>query len=453
MEEIEVTPEFLKIIHEKHEISRLLKQWNLMPISRYSFAKHRSWCLEKYNSLNYNIKICPELPGFCDDIFSISPDNIVLAGGACIQRYPNDYDFFFYNLEYSMPKDGYSICVGATNIINEVENLLKRKFKGVTRYETLNSVSFEFFMYGEKRKVQFIKRIYDSTDQIIGGFDLYPCQILRMSNGKFRCTEACFYAQKYACHMINLNSQSLSFKKRIRKYSRRGYTPIFLGFTGNIVKLLKCDDVTDFALGGYAQDNFINSCTSKSPCYPSKPLEYYLKLPVPWTICNAHYRLKSKLGIREFYEKFITNAYNKFSKEMKGRFLTVNPGTQFTSSFFPENKSPMEFYEGRWKKTLFVSDEFHDTLVAFSLSLHFQKFVKLPKVLRRKIELIFMKNWRDSRELPRLREEERNFPNPHLSYKMKIKGFKKIKGVWTNQKYTFKNFEEAYSEFLKMTKN
>ena len=71
-------------------------------------------------------------------------------------------------------------------------------------------------------KIQIIKRIYSSPEQVIGGFDLDPSRFFMNTEFEIYCTVGAFISLQYRMNPINFNSYSSTFTRRISKYSKKG---------------------------------------------------------------------------------------------------------------------------------------------------------------------------------------------------------------------------------------
>jgi len=131
-----------------------------------------------------------------------------LAGGAVCDLYrgrtPNDYDLFYVNND----------CDATAQLQKFLHTLRKVEY-----YETKNCISVKY----NEIKLQFIKRVYNSPDQVIGGFDMEPSKFICKT--KVQCTRGALLSCKYNFNPLNLYSQSESFTTRVIKYGRKGFIP------------------------------------------------------------------------------------------------------------------------------------------------------------------------------------------------------------------------------------
>ena len=126
----------------------------------------------------------------------ISNQSLILAGGAVIDmlmgKHPRDYDFF---------------CVNKRPNIKQ-EEMIETSFS----YSTI-----------DPPKIQIIKRIYESPEQIIGGFDLDSSRFYMDSNLDIFCSVGALVSYLYNINPINFSCYSATFSRRINKYKKKGY--------------------------------------------------------------------------------------------------------------------------------------------------------------------------------------------------------------------------------------
>eukprot|EP01091_Cochliopodium_minus_P001713 TRINITY_DN1161_c0_g3_i1.p1 TRINITY_DN1161_c0_g3~~TRINITY_DN1161_c0_g3_i1.p1 ORF type:complete len:545 (+),score=157.89 TRINITY_DN1161_c0_g3_i1:120-1754(+) len=142
-----------------------------------------------------------QIPTEVIEYLEINGEKMILAGGSISDmicgRLPKDYDLF---------------CIGERPQINTVNMI-----------ETINS--YTTIKYP---KIQIIKRIYSSPEQVIGGFDMEPSKFFVDHNLDVFCTVGALTSIKYRINPINFNSYSSSFSRRILKYMRKGFNPIYV---------------------------------------------------------------------------------------------------------------------------------------------------------------------------------------------------------------------------------
>eukprot|EP01091_Cochliopodium_minus_P001714 TRINITY_DN1161_c0_g3_i2.p1 TRINITY_DN1161_c0_g3~~TRINITY_DN1161_c0_g3_i2.p1 ORF type:complete len:551 (+),score=161.26 TRINITY_DN1161_c0_g3_i2:120-1772(+) len=151
-----------------------------------------------------------QIPTEVIEYLEINGEKMILAGGSISDmicgRLPKDYDLF---------------CIGERPQINTVNMI-----------ETINS--YTTIKYP---KIQIIKRIYSSPEQVIGGFDMEPSKFFVDHNLDVFCTVGALMCLFYQMNPININSYSSTFVRRINKYKRaKGFQPVF----NNQIKVDNC---------------------------------------------------------------------------------------------------------------------------------------------------------------------------------------------------------------------
>eukprot|EP01091_Cochliopodium_minus_P021423 TRINITY_DN979_c0_g2_i5.p1 TRINITY_DN979_c0_g2~~TRINITY_DN979_c0_g2_i5.p1 ORF type:complete len:513 (+),score=149.67 TRINITY_DN979_c0_g2_i5:201-1541(+) len=128
-------------------------------------------------------------------------NNLILAGGAVVDfllgRSPKDYDLF---------------CI-ETRPIFRTENWIETSF-------SISSLS--------RPKIQLIKRIYDNPEQVIGGFDLDSSRFYMNSNLEVFSTYGGLASLVFKINPINFSCYSATFPRRIAKYKRKGFVPVYV---------------------------------------------------------------------------------------------------------------------------------------------------------------------------------------------------------------------------------
>jgi len=105
--------------------------------------------------------------------------------------------------------------------------------------------------------IQLIKRVFNTPDQIIGGFDLDPCRFIYKH--KLQTTIGGLVALRHQINYIDLSNASTSFNYRVSKYLLRGFIPFNIydinGKYKNTVPLKKYDYISDFSSENDARTN------------------------------------------------------------------------------------------------------------------------------------------------------------------------------------------------------
>ena len=139
--------------------------------------------------------------------------NRILAGGAVSNilsyeegdREDSDYDIFF-------------VKKNPCKFLEKIRN-------NYDYYETFNSISINY----KKIKIQFIKRLYENENRVVGGFDLDPCRFFMNHKGEIYGTANAIKSLENRRMYINPCCQSRNFYSRIYKYCKeKGYKDIHI---------------------------------------------------------------------------------------------------------------------------------------------------------------------------------------------------------------------------------
>jgi hypothetical protein len=334
--EHEITYADLDFTHEdlvktviKQELCRSVCHWPLVPI----LEKHI--ILNRINSTyTIDFKIDLHIPAEVA-IFLTSVDmstektnatleGFMLAGGMLARmlagnsRKNKDYDIFY---------------VGSVLGFTEKMDLIRKNNKYV---ETENSIS----IYSGGYKIQFIKRVYGSADQIVGGFDLDSSRFILIGD-QIWGTESALWSLTHRVNSLSEFCASETFVKRIGKYKRAGFKPRFYGSKDSYIKVpynMAYSRNYSYSLKKYGlTEKGIKIYTA---------LAIYSGDPAHIMVIDKKYEAAelSKLlyGVRFYKEERFYNIYNKYYKNMKACMIS-NPTTQFTGSFFP-TKVEFEYY-------------------------------------------------------------------------------------------------------------
>src|SRR5437868_7011624 len=160
------------------------------------------------------------------DILLLGKGKISLCGGSIINilnsgtSYVHDYDLFFHcdSIEE------------ANNILNMcMEYVTNLKVKQILYQRSQYIQTIEIIDVTRTWKIQFIRRIYKTKDQILLGFDLSGSRLgWNPQDGLFAtiCGAMAFAMKAFP---IDLTQRSLSFGYRIDKYSKKGFDILLPG--------------------------------------------------------------------------------------------------------------------------------------------------------------------------------------------------------------------------------
>jgi len=253
---------------------------------------------------------------------------IILANGTRVNKKKwmrggqiNDYDIFF--------------------TVYPEERL--RELADVSRIETPRYISYTD---AGDRKIQLIKRIYASPDQIIGGFDVDPCRFIQDAEGNVFTTHGGLYSLFTGNQIINPFSQSKNFYYRIRKYyyfrSVHVYAEKGEMLAHSFANKSDYELAHELHFDSTAADNVLKIITDSFDHFivangQILSLERLLQaFEAEKKYFKKFQQLKcmpdpiafGRIKIKAFYQKYV---------ETVGQFIYTNPHRQFTGSFFPTN--------------------------------------------------------------------------------------------------------------------
>ena len=223
--------------------------------------------------------------------------------------------------------------------------------------ETTTSISYEH----EGRKIQVIKRIYASPDQIIGGFDVDPCRFIQDADGNIFTTHGGAAALLTGTQIINPNSQSKNFYYRIAKYSQFFPRHIY-SYDGNMIPRMfsaKSDyygEAPQTPVSDLEMNLFYLLRGEFDNCFVRDGRKFSLNEFLAVDLSKKKYSFCGQdLAVtfapetqRELLRRKITVFYPRY-EAVVGHFIRKNPHRQFTSSFHPTNY-PLEHVYARPRK-------------------------------------------------------------------------------------------------------
>ncbi len=243
-----------------------------------------------YNSLAPLEKIISEtniLHPFTNELLTKFNNNLIACGGTICKsmlghhvnnRYTDDIDFFFYNLDiYQANKMRieiieYLITIWKSNV---GKNVIRNRYRGdqetiikdvkfyIQRNKYVTTLHVEELCdYHEHPRVymyQFIHRIYPDISSIIGGFDLSASAVAY--NGKeVYTTPLGTWTFKTKSIIIDMGRRSTSYEHRLKKYIKYGFNLIFPGLNKKIIndELIKTYDNRAFYKFKDKLEKFVN---------------------------------------------------------------------------------------------------------------------------------------------------------------------------------------------------
>lgn len=164
--------------------------------------------------------------GVINNILLIGDGKLSLCGGALIniltfaqrQVNPDDFDIFFH-------------CAS----IEEADVILYKCMGFLKKFPHIHYVRNQYvqtvgFTYNHKyMKIQFIRRIYKSKDQILLGFDLAPSRFGYNPRDGFFSTICGAISFAMRAFPVDLTQRSLSHGRRLNKYMNKGFNVLLPG--------------------------------------------------------------------------------------------------------------------------------------------------------------------------------------------------------------------------------
>lgn len=336
----------------------------------------------------------------------------------------NDYDIFFTKMPcFHYKKSNVIETVSAISIHSKNEELEN------------------YFETTESHKLQFIKRIYNSPNNIIGGFDLDPCRFLsypshfreaKMKEKKEKMKTEVFttvgglYSLLKLKQVININCQSKNFYYRIKKYSL--FKPIHVYSFSNYMTPICAQNEYDYASFSSSfssndekekiEKNSDHSLRSNDEDL-HKNLNYLLtgqfeflfyKNGVIYELSDFIEAFQKKKDPQVFFSK--TLAHKKPSKifiklglekikifypryaNLNSKFIIKNPHSQFTGSFNPTSYSASEIYLHP-RKINFLNEFPQITIIYLYLKKYIHKQF-IYRILRDYFDDIVLKSLKES---------------------------------------------------------
>lgn len=316
----------------------------------------------------FHIKLPPIVEYF------LSFPEIYLAGGAVVSaaadRSIKDYDMFF---------------VGHIEAVNQIVEKIRSEHE-------CHESRFCITIYVECHKIQFIKRVYESPDHIIGGFDLDICRFYYKQGVWGLPTSVFTYDTGKA--VINPYCQSKTFGIRINKYANFIVTENYYPYD----RESKFRGIRKIRTNRYSYDLGVRFwCRDKREADLRTNSRYLLekkydKLYIRGTRYNledfvehvsgklwAKYtKLTLHISFSEFQSAHLGMLTRRFHHyENLQNLLIQNVTTQFTGSFYPTYVDPYKF---AYQPSEFLPRKHLRDLVTILISLR-----RLPKPLRYKI--------------------------------------------------------------------
>lgn len=168
-------------------------------------------------------------------LLEIGQGHLSLCGGAVLramtncnvmpgnEQYYNDFDFFFH-----------TTVEDADRVLNECLEYIE-SLKLPTCY-TKNQGVITCDIRGSGLKIQFIKRLYQTKDQILLGFDMPGCQYgYNITDGIFTTLQGLF-AFVTASYPADMTQRCTTYNTRLLKYADKGFRIMLPGLGGRCTK-------------------------------------------------------------------------------------------------------------------------------------------------------------------------------------------------------------------------
>ena len=174
-----------------------------------------------------------------NDILKLANGKMSLAGGSIVdiingQDYVNDFDVFFHTGNVDE----------AEILLQQCLNLIDSLDVGVDYLLSQGVQTVEFYYHDKPYKIQFVKRVYETKDQVLLGFDMAPCRMGYNPIDGFFATICGGLAFAMGVFPIDLTQRSFSFGYRLQKYVNKGFNSLLIGLSEDFDELdLKTLDV------------------------------------------------------------------------------------------------------------------------------------------------------------------------------------------------------------------
>lgn len=140
----------------------------------------------------------------------------------------DDYDLFFHCESVEEADIIFNECI---NYINDNHV--------IDKYSRSQGV---FTVHTEDMKIQFVRRVYKSKDQVLLGFDMAGCRLGYNPVDGFFSTLCCGLALSMGSFPLDVTQRSISFVSRLLKYKRKGFNVLLPGIPYNFTGKLKTAD-------------------------------------------------------------------------------------------------------------------------------------------------------------------------------------------------------------------
>lgn len=201
-----------------------IKQWrNYFKNTEFPNVKHIGTNKIHKSTSKHVDNIGDNLDDVILNILMIGNGKISLCGGAIVQllstgKNRGDWDFFFHDVTIEEADKILDMCLEHLRVSTNEDITYSRSLGVLT--VTIGYDDYE---------IQFIKRIYETKDQVLLGFDLAACRLgFNLQDGLF-ATVCGGLAITTGTFPLDLTQRSTSFRYRLDKYVNRGFSILIPG--------------------------------------------------------------------------------------------------------------------------------------------------------------------------------------------------------------------------------
>ena len=199
------------------------------------------------------------------DVLVAADGQISLCGGSIVsilfQQDIKDFDIFFH-------------C----QTVEKADKLLAQSMELLKGYVFYTTQAVETVELGYPHEIQFIRRVYQNKAQILKGFDLAPSRLGWNPVDGFFGTIDGLMAIATKCFPIDTKQRSLSFDKRLLKYSQKGFNILFPGWklTEDFECVNECFDYKDGKFVAHIDYSQFKDDVSDYQVYKREYANYYI---------------------------------------------------------------------------------------------------------------------------------------------------------------------------------
>ena len=218
------------ILVDSKQILRWINHFNNINFTILSSKTHHS-ITNTTQYINKISSIINDKYKIINDILLLGNGKISLCGGSLIQLINNgdnnnDWDLFFH---CETVNEGDRLLYDCLQLIenNHVSDPQTAP-PNHCRTQRVHTVEYNKLYY-KSLKIQFIKRIYKSKDQVLLGFDLAPSRIGYNPIDGLYATVCGGLSIAMKCFPLDTTQRSMSFGHRLYKYMNKGFSILYPG--------------------------------------------------------------------------------------------------------------------------------------------------------------------------------------------------------------------------------